>query len=157
MKKINFICHGNICRSPMAEFIMKNIVHQHQLDHKYLIESCATSYEEIGNDLYYRAKEVLNNRDIPFTRHSARHLKLVDFTEFDYLIVMDDENLFSIKKFLQQNHLSSDFYKKVFKLKSFINQSDDIEDPWYSRNFEKCFNEIYECCLGLFEFLEKNF
>lgn len=157
MKKINFICHGNICRSPMAEFIMKTIVHEHHLDDDYLIVSCATSYEEIGNDLYYKAKEVLNDKGIPFIKHKARHIKLTDFTEFDYLIAMDDENIFSIQRFLNQNQASSDLYKKVFKLKNFINQDDDIDDPWYSRDFDKCFNEIYECCLSLFMYLEKNF
>lgn len=149
MKKILFVCHGNICRSPMAEFIMKDIVHRNKKDEDYLIHSAATSNEEIGNDLYYKAKEILKEKNIPFTKHQARRIQKCDYETFDYIIVMDEENLLSLRSIIPK-----DPYHKIYKLKHFIERNDDIIDPWYSRNFSLAFREISQCCENLFLLLE---
>ena len=126
MKKILFVCHGNICRSPMAEFILKYLVKERNLSSEYYIESAATSLEEIGNDLYYKTKEILTKKNIPFNKRHARQLTKDDYNKFDLIIGMDSAN---IKNIL--NILGSDPSSKVIKLQNF-----DIEDPWYSDNFE---------------------
>ena len=141
MKKILFVCHGNICRSPMAEFILKNMVNERNISNDYYIESAATSLEEIGNDLYYKTKEILKEKNIPFTKRHARVLTKDDYNKFDLIIGMDSYNIRNIL-----NILGEDPLHKVIKLQNF-----DIEDPWYSNNFEKVFNEIMTGCLKLLD------
>ena len=94
MKRILFVCHGNICRSVMAEFIMKDITKDHD---DYYIDSAATSYEEIGNDIYYEAKNTLNRHHIPYSLHQARHIRKEDIDKFDVIIGMDLENMDDLK------------------------------------------------------------
>ena len=144
MTKILFVCHGNICRSPMAEYIMKSLCK----DENVYISSCATSTEEIGNDLYYETKRILDKHHIAYGKHSARQITKQDYNNFDYLIVMDDYNLYNLRKFI-----IDDYAHKVFKLTNFINLSTDIDDPWYTRDFERCYQEIYKCCAKLKEYI----
>ena len=141
MKKILFVCHGNICRSPMAEFILKHLVNERNENNNYLIESCATSLEEIGNDMYYMAKEILDKKNIPYSKRNARVLTKDDYNKFDLIIGMDSYNIRNIL-----NILGRDPSNKVTKL---LDQ--DIEDPWYTNNFEKVFNQIMEGCLKLLD------
>lgn len=133
--KILFVCHGNICRSVMAEYIMKS------LNSDALIKSRATSFEEIGNDIYPPIKEVLKRHNIKYDRHYATRITQEDYDNFDYIIVMDDYNLYNLKRIIK-----SDDYKKVYKLNNFIGSSKDIDDPWYTRRFEECYQEIYKAC-----------
>lgn len=144
--KILFVCHGNICRSPMAEFIMKDLCKNED----FLIESRATSYEEIGNDLYYEAKNTLIKYNIPFTKHCAKRITNDDYNNFDYIIVMDDNNLFNLKKIIRSND-----YSKVYKLNNFLGLNTDILDPWYTRRFDECFNEIKNACNALYQSISK--
>lgn len=141
--KLLFVCHGNICRSPMAEFIMKDLVKKKSIEKNFYIESCATSTEEIGNDIYNLAKESLKKHNIPFNKRWARQITLNDFDNFDYIIGMDSYNIDNLKKISPSN--------KIIKLRDF-----DIEDPWYTNNFEKVYEEIYLGCLSLLNTLLKS-
>ena len=129
--KILFVCHSNICRSPMAEYIYKS------LDKNSIVESRATSREEIGNDIYPPVKEVLKNNNIPFSKHHAKQITYEDYNSFDLIVCFDDYNLYNLKKMFNTS-------SKISKL-----LDKDIEDPWYTRDFETAYNDIYEGCLRL--------
>ena len=132
MKKILFVCHGNICRSPMGEYIFKYLTGD-----KYIIESRATSVEEIGNDIYPPVKEILNTYNIPYDRHMARQITIDDYNNYDLIICFDDYNIRNIK-------LITKDISKVIKL-----LDKDIEDPWYTGNYDKVYHEIYDGCIKL--------
>ena len=133
MTKILFVCHGNICRSPMAEFIMKDLIRKKGLQDKIYVESCATSTEEIGNDIDYRAKEKLEENGVPYSKRKARQMTKNDYDRFDYIILMDYNNL----RYLMRLGIE-DTKQKM--------QIWGIEDPWYTGNFTKAYNEIYSGC-----------
>lgn len=133
MKKICFVCLGNICRSPMAMFIMKDKVKKLGLSSNYLIESRATSYEEEGNDMYPPAKRMLEEMGIPYTRHFAKKLEKSDYEKFDYFICMEDANIKNIK------YIFDDYDNKVIKL-----LDRNIADPWYTGNFINTYNDLVE-------------
>lgn len=141
MTKILFICHGNICRSPMAEYVMKNMVQGRE---DIFVESKAVSTEEIGNPIYPPAARTLNKHNIPFGNHKARQIKKDDYDNFDYIIVMEEYNLPRLFRII-----GSDTENKVYKLLDFTSTPGDIEDPWYSGNFEKVFGQITLGCKGL--------
>lgn len=130
MKKIKvlFICHGNICRSPMAEYILKNL----DKENKFYVESRATTSEEIGNDIYPPVKEVLDNHNIKYEKHRSTKITTNDYYNFDYIICMDNENLRHLKYILPSQD------------KTRLLSDNIIEDPWYTRNFELCYNQIYD-------------
>ena len=132
IKKILFVCHGNICRSPMGEYIFKYLTGD-----KYIIESRATSVEEIGNDIYPPVKDILNKYNIPYDSHMARQITIDDYNNYDLIICFDDYNIRNIK--LITNDIS-----KVIKL-----LDKDIEDPWYTGNYDKVYHEIYDGCIKL--------
>ena len=143
MTKILFLCHGNICRSPMAEYVMKYLAKDR--DDIY-IESKAVSTEEIGNSIYPPAARTLKKHNIPFGSHSARQIKKEDYNNFDYIVVMEDYNLPRLFRIL-----GDDPQNKVSKLLDFTTTPGDIEDPWYTGHFEKVFEQITLGCKGLLE------
>ena len=143
MIKILFLCHGNICRSPIAEYVMKNLVKGRE---DIYVESKAVSAEEIGNPIYPSAAKTLNKHGVPFGNHRARQIKKEDYNEFDYIIVMEEYNLPRLFRII-----GDDPKNKVSKLLDFTNTPGDIEDPWYSGNFEKVFEQITLGCQGLLD------
>ena len=150
MKKILFICHGNICRSPMAEFILKSKTKD------CYVESAATSTEEIGSHIYPKACEQLVKHGIKnFENKRARQVKKSDYEEFDFLIIMDEENRYGLKRIVGE-----DKEHKIYKLLDFVEDEYlkglDIDDPWYTRDFDRSYNEIEKGCDGLIKFIHNN-
>lgn len=129
MKKICFVCHGNICRSPMAEFIFKDKVNKLGLK-DYVIVSRATSSEEIGNDMHRGTKRMLDLNKIPYTKHCAKRLCETDYNEYDYFICMDENNIRNIKYIFNKDD-------KIIKL-----LDRDVKDPWYTGNFDETYDDI---------------
>ena len=143
MIKVLFLCHGNICRSPMAEFILKDLTATHNLTHQFYIESAATSYEEIGNPVYPPARRVLAGHGISCEGKRARKLVRADFEEFDYLIAMEEYNLRNIRR-----EFGGELAGRVSLLLDYTDQPGDIDDPWYTGKFELTYDEIESGCLG---------
>ena len=150
MKKILFLCHGNICRSTMAEFVMKDMVRKAGLEDEYYIESAATSREEIGNDTHPGTKRKLTEVGIPYTKRRARQVTKNDYDEYDYLVIMDQNNFRNLNRII-----GSDPENKVFKLLDFAGKNRDIADPWYTGNFDETYEDVVEGCQALLEYLEK--
>ena len=142
--RILFVCHGNICRSPMAEFVMKELTRQAGLGDQFIISSAATTTEELGNDIYPNAKAELKRRGIPFDRRRARQIRSDEYNDWDYIIAMDDENLYDINYII-----GNDPQHKVRLLMSFTGKSSSVSDPWYTRNFARAYNDIYQGCEAL--------
>ena len=148
MKKVLFVCLGNICRSPMAEMVFKDIVNKNNLSDKFYIDSEATSSEAIGEEMYYETRNILKKYNVPYTNHISRKLKVEDYEKYDFIIGMDDSNIRNIKRIIGE-----DYKNKVYKLLDFSNSPGEIADPWYTRDFEKTFNEVVEGCNGLLKFI----
>ena len=151
MIKILFICYGNICRSPIAEYIMKDLVQKHNLAAEFEISSAATSTEEIGNPVYPPARDELRRHGISCTGHRARQVVKADYDYYDYLIVMDRMNIRNLNRII-----GSDPQGKVSKLRSFAGISGDIEDPWYTGAFAEVYDQILEGCRALLTRLYPN-
>ena len=149
MIKVLFICHGNICRSPMAEYILKDMVRKNGLEDKLYIESAATSYEEIGNPVYPPARAELAKHGIGCKGHAARKLVKADFEEFDYLIAMEEYNLRNIRR-----EFGEALAKKVSLLLDYTDMPGDIDDPWYTGSFDVTYNEIVMGCEGFLATIE---
>lgn len=144
MIKILFICHGNICRSPMAEFVMRDMVTKRGLGGQFYIASSATSREEIGNPVHPGTRKKLKELGISTAGKYAVQLKKKDYQEYDYLIGMDEWNIRNILRIV-----GSDPQGKVHKLLEFAGSGRDIADPWYTGNFELTYEDIREGCEGL--------
>ena len=143
MVKILFVCHGNICRSPMAEFVLKYMARDR--DDLY-IASAATSTEEIGNGVHYGTVSILKKKGIPNPGHRAVQMKRADYDEYDYIIGMDEWNVRNILRIT-----GGDPAGKVHKLLDFTERGGDIADPWYTHDFETTYRDVYEGCKALLE------
>ena len=140
--RILFVCHGNICRSPMAEFIMKALTRSQGLERQYSIESAAVSSEETGNPIYPPAKRCLVQHGVPFDNGKrARQITRADYDRFDRIICMDASNLRLIRRIIP-----SDPEKKIHLLMSYTGRGRDVADPWYTGDFEEAFQDILEGC-----------
>ena len=152
MIKILFVCLGNICRSPMAEYIFKDMVKKRNLENKFYIASRATSYEESGSDMHYGAKDKLDEMGIPYTKHKATRIKKEDYEKYDYIIGMEESNIRNILRIV-----GNDNQNKIYRLLDFSKNPRDIADPWYTGNFTVTYNDIVEGCTAFLNYLkEKN-
>lgn len=149
MVNIVFVCHGNICRSPMAEFVMKDIVKKQGLEGQYRIISSATSTEEIGNDVHRGTIKKLMEKKIPVNSRAAIQLHKLDYQENDYLIGMDEDNVRRMKVIL-----GGDPQHKIYRLLDFTNNPRDIADPWYTNDFDCTFKDVWEGCMALLAHLQ---
>lgn len=146
MKKIMFVCHGNICRSPMAEFVFKKMVADRGLSSEYIIASSATSTEEIGNDIHPGTRRTLQKYGVPFTRREAVQITRSDYGKYDLFIGMDSANIRNLGRIF-----GADPENKIKKLLDFTSHGGDVADPWYTGNFEETWRDVNEGCDGLLE------
>ena len=152
MVRILFVCHGNICRSPMAEFVMKDLAKKAGLASQFHIESAATSREEIGNPVYPPARRKLAEYGISCDGHAARQLTNADYEKYDLLIGMDSANLRNMQRIY-----SGDPDGKLHLLMDYTDRPGDVADPWYTGDFEATWQDVLEGCQGLLhELMEGN-
>lgn len=152
MKKILFVCHGNICRSPMAEYVMKDLVKKAGLEAEFQIASAATSREEIGNPVYPPARRKLAEHGISCGDHAARQLRNCDYEEYDLIIEMDKANLRNIYRIC-----GGDFNDKMHLLMEYAGcPEQEVADPWYTDDFDATWRDVLAGCQGLFESLRDN-
>ena len=150
MVRILFICHGNICRSPMAEFLLKDMVSKRGLSAGFEIASAATSREEIGNPVHHGTRNKLAKLGISVAGKTAVQMTKKDYDHYDYVIAMDDNNMRGVERIVGRKDLP-----KAHKLLDFTGRPGNIADPWYSGDFNEAFRDIDEGCRGLLAFLEK--
>lgn len=144
--KILFICHGNICRSPMAEAIMKHLVNSRNIADNFIIDSAATRCEELGNPVYPPARRILTYNGINCPDHAARRVTRRDYDEYDLLIVMDENNRRNLVKIIGE-----DDKDKIHLLMEYAGLSRGVADPWYSGDFEQTFDDVMLGCERLLE------
>lgn len=144
MIKILFVCHGNICRSPMAEFVMKELVKKEGLSKEFEIASAATSTEEIGNGVYPPVKRILAENGISCKGKTARQMTSADYSYYDYIVAMDTNNLRNMKRFAGE-----DPDNKISLLMDYTNSPGDVADPWYTDDFETTWKDVNKGCKGL--------
>ena len=143
MIKIMFVCHGNICRSPMAEFVMRDIIKKAGLSDKIYVASAATSREEIGNPVHPGTRKKLAEYGLSVTGKTAIQITKEDYDNYDYIIVMDSFNLRNLQRII-----GSDNEHKVYMLLDFADGG-DIADPWYTGNFDQTYDDVLKGCKGL--------
>ena len=151
MIKVLFVCHGNICRSPMAEFLFKYYVEKKNVKDKFYIESCATSYEEIGNHVHYGTRKILDKYNIDYSKKTARRFEIDDYNKFNYIIIMDKNNLYNLKRIIKDDPLN-----KIHLFLEYANLNRDISDPWYTGDFDKTEKDIILGVKSFYSYLEKN-
>lgn len=158
MIKVLFVCHGNICRSTMAEFVMKNIVEEEGFADSFYIESAGSSVYDPGSPVYPLAKDCLRRNGITnpeINTKTSRGVVKKDKDEFDYILVAEDDNLNGVLRII-----GNEANDKVYKILDFSEDSKrkgkDIDDPWYTRNFDKSYSDIVLGCNGFLNYLRKN-
>lgn len=149
MIKVLFVCHGNICRSTMAESVLTHLVKQQHIDHLFYINSAATSREEIGNPPHYGTVSKLRQVGVPVVPHRATQMTREDYDNYDYLIGMDDANIRNMTRIAD-----GDPNGKIYKLLSFADSNASVADPWYTGDFDSTYRDVLVGCEGLLKHLK---
>ena len=148
MTKILFVCHGNICRSPMAEFVMKDLVRRAGLENKIFVASAACRRDEIGSDTYLGTREKLDEMGVPYQRRRAVQITRDDYESYDYIVAMDMENMRDLDRLS-----GGDPQKKLHRLMEFAGEDRDVADPWYTGNFDVTYMDVLKGCKALLKSL----
>ena len=146
MIKILFVCHGNICRSTMAEYVMKHLVKNAGLEGEFYIDSAATSTEEIGNGVHHGTRRKLARMGVPCGDHRARQMTRADYEKFDLLIGMDNANIRNMTRIA-----GGDPEGKIRRMLDYTNRPGEVADPWYTGNFDETWDDVFEGCTNLLE------
>ena len=149
MTKILFICHGNICRSTMAEYVMKHLVKEAGRESEFYIDSAATSTEEIGNGVHHGTRRKLAQVGIPCGDHRARQVTWKDYESFDYIIGMDNNNIRNLNRMLK-----GDPDGKITMMLDYTDRPGEVADPWYTGDFDATYRDVLEGCTGLLKQLK---
>ena len=150
MLKVLFVCHGNICRSTMAESVFTHMVKQRHMEHLFEIDSAATSREEIGNGPHYGTVGKLRQVGVPVVPHRAVQMTSQDYDYYDYLIGMDTANIRNMNRIA-----GGDPDGKIYKLLSFAGSGRDVADPWYTGDFDSTYRDVTEGLEGFLEYLKE--
>lgn len=151
MVKILFVCLGNICRSTMAEYVMKYLVKEQGLEKRFQIDSAGTSDEETGNPVHHGTRRRLQQAGIPCGGHRARQMTAADYDRFDLLVGMEEANLRAMRRIT-----GGDPAGKIHKLLEYTTHNRDIADPWYTGNFDATFDDVWEGCQALLAWCLEN-
>ena len=151
MIRILFVCHGNICRSTMAEFVFRDMVEKQGIGSQFVIASAATSTEELGNPVHPGTRRKLRENGISSDGKFAVQMKRTDYDRYDYIIGMDQQNIRNILRIIR-----TDPEEKVYRLLDFTGQTRDIDDPWYTGDFDSTYEDVYEGCCALLDTLRKS-
>lgn len=148
MIKVLIVCLGNICRSPMAEFVFKDMVNKKGLSNEFYIESAATSSEAVGEGIYFGTRNILKEQGIPFEERKARQMTKEDYNKFDYILGMENKNISNILRIVGE-----DKENKVYRLLDFSESPRDITDPWYTGDFDITYYDVEDGCNSFLEYL----
>lgn len=148
MTKINFVCHGNICRSPMAEFLMKDLLVKKGLEKRYEVCSRATSSEELGNPVHYGTRKILDRLNISYAGKRAEKLLKSDYDKYDYFVGMDGANVSNMRRLFD-----GDKDNKVYLLLDFAGQNRDVADPWWTGDFQQTYADVKTGVEAFLQFL----
>ena len=148
MKKVLFVCHGNICRSPMAEAVFRHMLEERGLGERFAVDSAAVSAEELGNPVYPEANRTLVAHGLPASNHHAWQLTRADYDRYDFFIGMDQENIYRMRQIF-----GGDSQRKVGLLLAYTEHPREVEDPWYTGRFDRVFDLITQGCQALLEAL----
>ena len=151
MIRVLFVCLGNICRSPMAEFVFKDMVNKKGLSNEFYIESAATSSEAVGEGIYFGTRDILKEQGIHFTDHKSRQLTKEDYNKFDYILGMENKNITNILKIVGE-----DKENKVHRLLDFSDSPRDIADPWYTGDFDITYYDVEDGCNSFLEYVMRS-